>query len=305
MYPVLFTIGPLSISSFGFFLALAYLLSVFAAWRLAKVYDLKQEKILDLAILAFFGAIAGARVLFVATHFALFDTPEKILFVTRYPGISFWGGVMGGVLALWFFLKRAKMPFWQVLDFAAVSMLLGIAIGDVGCFLGGCNYGVSSDIFFAVTQVGALGKRLPLSAFEGVIFLIAFAYLFNQTVRFHFAGKITALSLMVLGIVKFLTQFYRGENSVAYIFPFLFFILGVSVFYKQSKRKLLSDAVIFIGFFTSSRVRSSVLLTIQKSWYNGKIGWKVRVKRTGRMFSDLPTKLRRRLNVKPTPKNIS
>jgi len=163
MLPVLFSIGPITVSSFGFFLSLAFLFATFLLWRLAHGWDLNEEKILDLIILSFFGGLIGARIFFIMLNFNLFSFDlGKMLLVTKYPGLNFWGGFLGGWLTLNFFTRRFKMDFWQVADLAAIGLLGGLILGDLGCFLGGCSFGVPSNSFFAVPMVGVIGKRFPV-----------------------------------------------------------------------------------------------------------------------------------------------
>src|SRR3989304_7271997 len=108
MFPVLLKVVPVSVSSFGFFLSLGFLSAVFIAWRLAKVYDLKEGKILDLCLLTFFGGLIFARVYFAILNWDLFGDLGKVILLNRYPGLSFWGGFFGGVLTLKLFTLRLK-----------------------------------------------------------------------------------------------------------------------------------------------------------------------------------------------------
>lgn len=313
MHPVLFSLGPLPISSFGFFLALAFLAASFIVWRLAKLYDLPEEKILDIAILTFFGSLAAARIYFVALHWDLFQDLSKAVLINRYPGLSLYGGILGGILTLWFLVKRAKLNFWQIGDFAAVGFLLALSLGNIGCLLGGCNFGAVSDLPIAISVVGVIGKRLPLSAIESFIFFLVFVHLWKQVIRFHFSGKIVSLFLIVFGLVKLFESFYQDKLrylpylpglSFEHLFSFMFLALGFWVFYKKSKRSIMVDLRTLRQIIVSAKRRQILLYQLKKSWYNCKIGWRIRINKAVEMFGKLPKVLRRRLNVKPTPKDI-
>src|SRR5438552_13186037 len=113
MFPTLFSIGKFGISSFGVFLAFGFILGVFLIWRLARAWDLDEEKILDLTLLTFFGGLIGARIYFVLSHLSFFGlNPLKILLFQKYPGFSFWGAFLGGWLSLFYFAKKFKWDFW-------------------------------------------------------------------------------------------------------------------------------------------------------------------------------------------------
>lgn len=314
MHPVLFSIGQLSISSFGAFLALAFLATIFIIWRLSKAYDLNEEKIIDLVILVFFGGMVGARLYFVILNLNFFDNFNKVILINRYPGLSFWGGLVGGFLTLWFFSKRSRLNFWQIADFASISFLLGVVLGDIGCFLGGCFYGVVSDSALATPVAGLIGKRLPIALIESFLLLLAFFYLWKQVVRFHFAGKIVANSLIVLGIIKFYTEFYRGDVrplipyvglSYGQLFAILGFAVGIYIFYRQSKRKLASDAKSLVNLLSSAKKRQLLLLRSRKTWYNYQVDFKIKMDRGLQALRSLPKVLKRRLNVKSTPNNLN
>ena len=313
MHPILFSLGSVVISSFGFFLSLAFISAVFVSWKLARIYDINEEKILDLAILTFFGGLIGARIFFIATHLELFDNFSSTILVNRYHGLSFWGGLLGGILTLYLLVRRTKLNFWQIADFAAVSLLLGISLGDVGCFLGGCAYGITTNFPLAFSVVGLLEKRAPVSAVESFFAFFIFFYLFRAVKRFHFAGKITALTFIILAILKFTTEFWRGDNqfipglpavSIGHLLSGLMLVSGILIFYYQSKRSFLFDLKMLTEILYSSKRRQVVLASMQKTWYNFQIGRKVKIQKTLKVLTGLPKILKRRFNVKSTPKHI-
>src|SRR5258708_39652287 len=121
MIPVLVSVAGISITSFGFFLTLAILLALYSSWRLARAYEIDLEKFLDVFFLTLITGVIFSRLYFVIFHLSLFDDPLKVLIFNRYPGFSFWGGLIGGVLSLRFFARSFKLNYWQLLDFAAVA----------------------------------------------------------------------------------------------------------------------------------------------------------------------------------------
>lgn len=312
MLPTLISVGSFALSSFGVFLILAFLSAIFICWRLARIYDLDEGKFLDVIILASFGGILGARIYFIATHPEAFGGElGKMVLMTRYPGLSFWGGLLGGVLTLSFLVKKLKFNFWQLADFAAVGFLLGLAFGDVGCFLGGCGYGVVSSLPVATAVVGLVGKRLPISLIESLMVFLVFFYLWKQVLKFHFSGKIVSLALILIGIVKFFTEYYRGDSRLltlglawGHLFSLILVVLGIVIFYIRSKRSIVSDVAFLLTVTVSSKKRKLVLLTFQKTWYNFVINSQVKSRELARGLQTLFMSIKRRLNVKPTPKNL-
>lgn len=312
MFPTIFSLGPLTISSFGFFLTIAFLAAVFVMWKIARVYDVDEEGILDLSLLTFLGAILGARVYFILTHISLFDTPIKMILINRYPGLSFWGGLMAAILMLYFFAFRFRLNFWQMADFASVGASLGLIIGNIGCFLGGCGYGIESSLPIATSIVGVIGKRLPVSLIEGLILTFVFIILYRRVLKFHFNGLIASIFFVLVGLTKFITEYFRGDSKVfilwfgpGHLFSASLVLLGVAIFYFRSNRNMINDLKIVVTLPQSAKRRQELLLSIRKSWYNSKIEWKIRLGKILSLTFSTIGRMKRRLNVRTTPKNIS
>lgn len=283
MFPVLFSIGGLSISSFGVFLALAFLFGVFLIWRLSRAWDLSEEKILDLTLLSFLGGLLGARIFFVAEHLSSFLSLERILLVNKYPGLSFWGGFLGSWLTLYFFSRKFKMDFWQIADISAVGFLGGLILGNIGCFLGGCAVGAPSNLFFATSMVGVIGRRFPVQVLEALLLNLALLKIWGKATHFHPRGLILATTLIFIGVVKLLMEPFKETRS-EWIFSFALLALGIHIFYRvqAGKRTLLSDIKAFFKFlsllFRDGGARHKALDHLKKSWYNQKIAisWRMR-----------------------------
>lgn len=301
MLPVLFSIGPIPISSFGLFLSIGFIYGSFLVWRLARAWELNEEKILDLIILAFFGGLLGARIFFVSLNFDFFkDDLFKILLITKYPGISFWGGFLGGWLAMFIFARRLKLNFYQVADLAAVGYLGGVILGDLGCFLGGCAVGGQSSIFFAVPVVGVVGKRFPAQLLEAALLSLLLFKMWPKSSRFHIHGEILSIILIFLGIIKLISEFFLASHQGGYFLSIATSSLGIFIYYQITKRNVKKDLVsayfILASLLTSKKQWRNILASLSRSWYNliNSWSWKLRAL----------AKFLRRMRVKPTPKDI-
>lgn len=301
MLPVLFSAGPISISSFGLFLSLGFLLATFLIWRLAKGWDLNEEKILDLVLLSSFGGLVGARIYFVLSNFEFFSADlYKVFLITKYPGLNFWGALIGGAFTAAIFARRFKFNVWQIGDLAAVGLLAGIVLGDLGCLLSGCDIGILSNAFFAVNIVGVISKRFPVQALEAILVLILLLKIWPMAVKFHFHGKILSLVLVSLGFIKLITQFFRDSGILGFLFSLGLIAAGVSIYYYTSKANIVKDLKSLKKFIqsllTDRNYRQLFVERIKKSWYNQEIGFLAKQRKL--------TRILRRVRVKPTPKNI-
>lgn len=301
MYPVLLNIGPLAISSFGLFLSVGLLFAVFVIWRLANIYDIDQEKALDSIFLTFISGLVGARLSFWLLNLSEINTIAKIVLINKYPGLDIWGGVIMGFLSLLYLSKKFKFNFWLAADVAATGFFAGLAISSLGCLFAACQVGKPSDLFFAVAQVGTLGKRFPIQIIYSLVYFVSFYYLFKLSLKFHFFGKITATALIMFGLVNFCLDFFRGDRRVLFIsltttqvLALISFFLGFMLYYRLSKRSLTGDLQTLKDLLLDGSVRKSYLLKLNKSWYNRKVKFKF-------IFNKILKNVKVGLNVKSNP----
>ncbi len=304
MLPVLFTIGTFSVSSFGFFLSLAFLVGIFLIWRLARAVELDEERVLDLTLLTFFGGLLGARIYYILENFLFFSIdPARMFMIGKYPGLSLWGAFLGGWLTLYYFANKFKMDFWQVADVAAVGFLSGLVLGDFGCFLGGCDVGISASGPLAVTMIGTIGKRFPIQLIEALLLGFLFLRAWKMTVHFHPRGQVVSFALVWLGIVKFLTQFLKPSLISAFILPMVLLVLGLTIFYRVTTvsqrgpiRTPWQDLKAFLRLtmklLTDKQTRHEVLEGLKKEWYNRKVNFNWQFRGISKFL--------RRIRVRPT-----
>lgn len=285
MYPVIISVGGFAISSFGLFLSVGFLSAIYVIWRLCRVYDIDEERTLDISLITFLSALLGARVSYVIFNFNRFDSLAKVVFLNHFPGLYFWGGVIFGLIGLILGCRYFKLSFYQIADFIIVGVFASLIFGSVGCLLSGCQAGFGSGSFLAVTQVGLLAKRFPTQVVDGLFFFLSFLYLRKVCLRFHFSGKALSLGLVFLGLVKFLTDYLRDSQPVFYfltlnqIFSTLLFLFGLYIFYRQSKRSLQADANFLTSLVYSEENRRLVLLTLSRNWYNLSVNLKIGLNR--------------------------
>lgn len=281
MFPVLFSIGKYPLSSFGVFLALGFLLSIFLVWRICRAWDLDEERTLDLTLLTFLGGLTGARIYFAIEHLQAFSSPLNLILINKVPGLSFWGGILGGWLTLYFLARWKRLDFWQLADIASVGLLGGLILSDIGCFLGGCDVGSLSSAFFAVTMVGSMGKRWPIQIIEALFLTVSLVNIWSRATRFHQRGRIVSLAFIYMGIVKLVLEPLKQDHS-GLIFSVVFILLGSTIFYRLTKQTPLAHLKILrqfaVKFFTDSGCRKNTLQTLSKTCYNQKtaISWKLR-----------------------------
>lgn len=307
MFPVLLTIGNFPVSSYGLFLGLGIFFGSFTVWRIARSFDFDAEKILDIIFLTLGASFIFSRLVFVLNNLPVFDSLSKVLFINRYPGLSFWGGFSGGLLALWWLTKKNRIPFMQAADIAVTGFFIAAFFAEIGCLLGACGVGLQTTSIFSVDQAGAIGKRIPIQLFEALGFLLIFFSSWKIILKFHILGAFFARGLMLLGAIKLTAVFFKApgqEFRIAgisldqeIIFSILAFLIGAYFHYKVHKRTPQADLVLFFKFFVSPNMQKSLMTKIIKGWYNQKVNLSVRLGK-GRK------KLFKLLNIRSNPESF-
>ena len=216
--PVAIALGPLKIHWYG----LMYLVGIGGAWLLAsrrlKGFDpsWSKEKLSDLVFWVAMGVILGGRLgyaLFYDLPAYLAD-PLKILRVWE-GGMSFHGGLIGVMLATWLFGRRNGKSFFQLMDFIAPLVPIGLGAGRIGNFINAELWGKVTDVPWAmVFPNGGPDPRHPSQlyqfALEGVA-LFVILWLYSRKPRPTMA--VSGLFAICYGIFRFIVEFVRVPDA--------------------------------------------------------------------------------------------
>src|SRR5258705_9272309 len=138
MYPELFSIGPITVYTYGVLLAASYLLGLQFAIARARKWGLDANRVLDLGIYIIIAALIGAKLLLVVTDFDQFRaSPADLLSIARSAGV-FYGGLITAIAVAFWDIHRHGMPFLTTSDAFAPAIALGPLTGRLGCFSAGC-----------------------------------------------------------------------------------------------------------------------------------------------------------------------
>jgi phosphatidylglycerol---prolipoprotein diacylglyceryl transferase len=222
VYPELFSLGPVTLYSYGVLLAASYLLGLWLAMRRAKAWGLDSNRVLDLGIYIIIAALIGAKLLLLVVDFDQFRrSPTDLISLARSGGV-FYGGLILAVLVAFWYIARHRMPFWTTTDVFAPGIALGHVTGRVGCFAAGCCYGRPTDVPWSViftdpraaANVGTpLGIPLhPTQLYEaGAELAILVLLLTTEKKGRHFAGRTFWLYMLLYAISRYIIEIYRGD----------------------------------------------------------------------------------------------
>ncbi len=210
MHPVCFYLGSRPIYWFGVCVAVAFL-AVMGYWSwVARREHRAPGFASDLAFWIMLGGILGGRLAYVAANYPEYLAhPLSILRIDQ-GGLIFYGGFVGGVLAVVLFARVRGLPLWDLGDLVLSGLPLGHGLGRVGCFMNGCCYGQPSDAPWAVFMAGA--RRHPTQLYEAVFNLGLFVVLALAYPRRRRPGTVVALYLMIYPVGRFLLEYFRGDE---------------------------------------------------------------------------------------------
>lgn len=257
MHPELFRIGPLVINSYGLMLALAFIIGMFIAGKLAEKKGLDKDEIINLSFIIMVSAIFGARVLYVLTHLEEFSGRWTKTFwpvqddgSVGINGLILLGGVIGAVIAASIYASRKKMPYWKTADSIAPALAFGLVLGRIGCFLNGCCFGKVCDLPWGVRFPDGSAADVimqhnslhPTQLYSSLYALIIFSILIWLSYKRPFDGMVTGVFLILYGIARFTVDFFRYYESQMFLFwgldlnqiiSMIMFIGGIVLIYKN------------------------------------------------------------------------
>jgi len=222
VYPELFSVGPITLYTYGVFLAASYLLGLWLAMRRAKARGLDSSRVLDLGIYIIISALIGAKLLLLIVDFDQFRrSPADLMSLVRSGGVFYGGLILSVIVAFWYIAKH-RLPFWTTCDVFAPGIALGHVTGRLGCLAAGCCYGRQTDVPWAViftnpaaaANVGTpLGIPLhPTQLYEAGAELIILVFLLAiEKKRRPFAGRTFWLYMLLYAISRFVVEIYRGD----------------------------------------------------------------------------------------------
>ena len=241
MHPVLFSIGFVTIYSFGTMIAVGYLLAGSLLWREARRKRKDPAVLLDLGIGMMLSALLGGRALYIILNLRDYLEDPLEAFRIQHGGLVFYGGLVGAILFTLFFIRRKHLLLWETLDEMTPYAALVHAFGRVGCFLNGCCYGRPTSLFWGVTLPGHKLPLHPTQLYESFFLIVLFFILRNVArKKTAFAGSVFLLYLLCYGFFRFIVEFLRGDQEILFLgltLPqFLSILLvGMSLFFWKKR----------------------------------------------------------------------
>ncbi len=215
--PVLLSIGPLKLHWYG----MMYLLGFSAAWmlgnwRAAHSDSWNRNQVGDLILFGALGAVLGGRAGYIL-FYKLEDYLAQPLDIFRVweGGMSFHGGMLGVFVAIWLFGRKTKRSFFQVSDFVAPLVPIGLFFGRVGNFINQELWGRVTELSWGmVFPLAGSDPRHPSQLYEALLEgLILFAILWIYSATPRPVARVSGLFMILYGVFRFLVEFTREPDD--------------------------------------------------------------------------------------------
>jgi phosphatidylglycerol:prolipoprotein diacylglycerol transferase len=231
MFPILVKIGPLTVHTYGFMMAVGVAFGLWFIYAQAKKAGLDANRIMDAAFYTIIVSLIGAKLILFISNISYYVSYPRELFALARSGGVFQGGLTFGVIyALWYF-RRKKIPTWPTADLIAPALALGHGFGRIGCFSAGCCYGSECSLPWATVfksdyAADLTGVRLhtplhPVQLYEAILNFLNFVILFIILKKKKFDGQVFAFYIVNYSVIRFVTEYFRGDHAEN-----IFFIRG-------------------------------------------------------------------------------
>ena len=217
--PIALQIGPLAIRWYGLMYVVAFVLVLVLGRiraRRAMLTGWRAHDVDDMLFYGVFGVILGGRLGFVLFYKPLYylEHPLEILAVWQ-GGMSFHGGLLGVLVAMWLYSRRRHKRWLDVTDFIAPLVPLGLGAGRLGNFINGELWGRPTGstwgmVFPHVDNLARHPSQLYEFALEG---LLLFAILWSFANRLRPMGAVSGLFLLGYGVMRFVVEYVREPDA--------------------------------------------------------------------------------------------
>jgi phosphatidylglycerol:prolipoprotein diacylglycerol transferase len=229
--PVAISAGPFQVHWYG----LMYLVGFLGGWWLGRLRTRRPGtgwqavEIGDLLFYVALGVVLGGRVGYTLVYnFPGFIADPLVLFRIWQGGMSFHGGLVGVLIAMWLYARRTGRTFFQVTDFIAPLVPVGLGAGRIGNFINGELWGRPTDLPWGmVFPFVDAQPRHPSMLYEALLEgVVLFIVLWVYSSRPRPTMAVSGLFLVCYGVFRFLVEFVRQPDAQLGFIAFNWLTMG-------------------------------------------------------------------------------
>lgn len=209
--------------------------ALFVSCRVGKKNGLDDVTIITMGLLSFIGVGVGGCLLYgvtkirtlwyILTHLELIQSFDDVLSAVQivFGGSVFYGGLIGMILISLAYVRRKKLSR-DYIDLTAAAIPLFHAWGRIGCFLGGCCFGIESSFGFVYhyspIEMANGVRRLPVSLFEAIFNAALSVFLYVCFRKKKYRGYLLNIYLYAYPVWRFVIEFFRGDTYRGFLWIF-------------------------------------------------------------------------------------
>ena len=223
MQPILFSITGFEVRVWGLMVSLGIVSGLWLALRLARNSEFSNDLLQDYLLYGILAGFIGARlweVVFSWEQYA--DNPLQALLFWE-GGLSIQGAVLANALVAWRYFSRKGLSFGRFADIGAPALILGQAIGRIGCFFNGDAYGKPTEAWYGVSyQPGTPAYQtwgpvplVPAELIEAGLDLVILAVLLRLFCRKQFDGQVALAYFVLYSLGRFSLEFLRTDSLMS------------------------------------------------------------------------------------------
>jgi phosphatidylglycerol---prolipoprotein diacylglyceryl transferase len=237
MHPILFTIGPIKVFSYGFMIAMGLFLSFMIIRRRGDYKGIKADRLIDLIIATTCIGLIGARIMYIMSFPEEYAGHWLDVIKVWEGGLVLYGGTITALIFLFVYSRAKREKLFLLTDAIVPYFALIQGFGRIGCFLNGCCGGIVTDSCFGVHFPGTDHLVHPTQLYSAALCFIIAAVLFRINKPNYRIGFTTVVYFLVYPIGRFLIEFLRtnprifhGLFSNAQVISITLFAMAMIVF---------------------------------------------------------------------------
>lgn len=216
--PVLWQVGPFTLRWYGLMIALALLTGIAVAVREARRKGIAEDEIYSFALWAVIAGVIGARALHVIDKFDYYRQHPAAIFALQEGGLAIYGTILFGLLAGVIYAWRRGIPAGRLADVGAPALIIGQAIGRLGCIINGDAYGAPTNVPWALVYshpnalapLGVPGQPTP--GYELIWDVLVFGVLVTLRRRLRVDGTLFLIYISLYSAGRFVITFWRQDD---------------------------------------------------------------------------------------------
>ncbi len=248
--PIIGHLGGVGIAWHGIMMALGMVTGIVITLYFARKAGIKSETIYAVALWGIIGGMIGTRLVHVLDNLDYYASHAGKIIAIWDGGMAWYGGLFGGIVAVWIYTRVRKISMWQILDVAALGTILGLAVGRIGCTLNGDACGSPTSLPWAITYINTPYAPYgipthPAPVYEIIWILIISVVLWRLWGRLRPPGSLFLLTAALYSAGRFGISWVRNTtwNEPAVLGPFhqahiislvLFIVAVFLLFYRKT-----------------------------------------------------------------------